>query len=120
MKLALANFFEILATLDESFVLGEDSVFLSKVRVFSVTVVLYHPLHLLRDFSVLVAALNAFIEVCDALFDISTKHVLCINLVTAALDDLVADLGQQTLHLLVSVVESRTLPNHTHVVKYFR
>lgn len=93
MKLTFTNFFKVFATLDKSFVLSEDSVFLSKVRVLSVTVVLDHPLHLLRNLSVLVAAFNALIKVSDAFFNIGTKHVLGINLVTAALDDLVADLG---------------------------
>jgi len=68
----------------------------------------------------LIAALNAFVEVEDALFNVGPVHVLLVNLGAAPLDDLVADLGQQRLHLFVSVVELRDFPNHPHIVEDFR
>jgi hypothetical protein len=65
-----------------------------------------HALHLLCDFTELVAALNALVKVSDALLDIGTVHVFLVDLSAAPMDDLVRDFCEELLHLIVTVVEA--------------
>lgn len=69
------------------------------------------PLSLGADLSPLLAAVNALIQVPHALLHIVAKHVFLVDLGAASLDDLVADLGQETLHSLLGGVVSTQFPD---------
>jgi hypothetical protein len=76
-------------------------------------------LHLDRNFLVLFAALDTFVEVFNAFFDVGAKHVIDVYLFAAAVDDLVANLGEQTLEAIGSTVVLRELPDDSNVVQNF-
>ena len=46
------------------------------------------------------AAVDALLEVSHAFLNIATQHVILVDFMPASLDDLVTDLGQETLHPL--------------------
>jgi|APSaa5957512535_1039671.scaffolds.fasta_scaffold476232_2 hypothetical protein len=52
------------------------------------------------------AAVNALLKITHAFLDISSQHVILIDLGSASLDDLVANLRKKTLHSLWCVVEN--------------
>lgn len=66
------------------------------------------------------AAVDALSEVRHALFDITFKHIKSVNLSSASLDDLVGNLGQETLHSLGGVVVFTQFPDDSHVVERLR
>jgi len=112
LKLTFADLFQVSATLDEGFILGEDAIVLvpaSLARASHDTA-----LNLVADLLPLLAALNALVKVTHALLDVTAKHVLAINLLSASLVDLVANLGQKALHALGSSILLAELPDHTH------
>lgn len=76
-------------------------------------------MHLDRNFLVLFATLDTLVEVFNAFFDVSAKHVIYVDLFAAAVDDLVADLGEQTLEAIRSTVILRELPDDSNVVQNF-
>ena len=63
---------------------------------------LYASLHLRANVLPLFTAFNRFIEVAHALFNIVSEHVFFVDLLTTPLVDLVANLGQQAFHALIS------------------
>lgn len=69
------------------------------------------------DFLPLLAAVDALLEVSHALLDIAVEHVLLADPCTTSLDDLVADLGQETFHALGGVVILTQLPDDSDAVK---
>jgi len=112
LKLTFADLFQVSATLDEGFILGEDAIVLVPASLAGAS----HDtaLNLVADLLPLLAALNALVKVTHALLDITAKHVLAINLLSASLVDLVANLGQKALHALGSSILLAELPDDTH------
>jgi hypothetical protein len=99
LQLALTDFFQLLAPLNKCFVFSEDGVVLviltAEVPSFlELGLLLDESLFLCADGSPLVAAFDALVEVGHALFNVTRKHVPDINLLLAAVDDLVADFSQ--------------------------
>jgi hypothetical protein len=91
LKLSLANLFQVFASLDEGLIFSEDALI-------NVPAILGRfgddtLLDLCADFLPLFAAVDALIQVTNAFFDITSEHILAINLVAASLVDLVADFG---------------------------
>lgn len=68
----------------------------------------------------LLAAINALLKIIHALLDVAREHVIFVDLGSALLDDLVADLGQQALHSLSRVVVLAQLEDNPHAVQSFR
>jgi hypothetical protein len=66
------------------------------------------------------AAVNALVEIRNAFLDVSFQHVHLVDLSSASLDDLIGNLGEQTLHSLGGVVVFAQLPNDSHVVERLR
>jgi hypothetical protein len=66
------------------------------------------------------AAVNALVEIRNAFLDVTFKHVHLVDLSSASLDDLVGNLGQETLHSLGGVVVFTQFPDDSHVVKRLR
>ena len=69
---------------------------------------------LVVDLSPLAATVNCIIEVLDALFDIPLEHVIHVNLGFTSLNDLVADLIEQSRNALIGAVKLAVVPNHSH------
>ena len=91
LKLTFADFFEISASLNKGFVFGKDAIIL-----FPVLLARSHDDTLLdfdADLFPLATAVNALVKVTHAFLDVTAEHVLLVNLLTAPLVDLVADLG---------------------------
>jgi len=80
--------------LNESFVLSKDGLIRIKFPALSRGVFLDHLLALETDGFPLSAAINALLEIRHAFFNISLKHVILIDLGSASLNDLVADLSK--------------------------
>jgi hypothetical protein len=55
----------------------------------------------------------------NALFNVSAKHIVYVNLFTASVNDLIADFSQKTLKTIRSVVITRKLPNYADIVQNF-
>lgn len=105
LELSLADFFKILASLNESLILSEDSLVLVQCPlIFLSGVFLDLVLHSGANCFPLLTAVNALVEVSHAFFNISVKHIVDTDLSSTSFDDLVGDLSQETLHSLVSVV----------------
>ena len=77
-------------------------------------------MHLKADGLPFATATNTFIEVLHALLNITFEHIILVDLSSASLDDLVADLGEKSLHSLRGVVELTHLPDKSDTVKHFR
>jgi hypothetical protein len=80
--------------LNESFVLSKDGLIGVKFPVLPGGVFLDHLLALEADVFPLSAAVDALLEIRHAFFNISFKHVVLIDLGSASLNDLVADLSK--------------------------
>ena len=110
--MALTDFFKVSASLDEGLILSEDSVIF--FPVFLIRTENYAFLDLSTDFLPLATTFNALIEVSHALLDVTAKHIFFINLASASLINLVADLGQQSLHSFRASIVLTKLPNDSH------
>lgn len=118
LKLALANFHEIFASLDKCLVLSENGLILVQVPQISFRRVLFdHILMMLANNLPLLTAVNTLLKIIHALLDIARQHVILVDLGTALSDDLVADLRQQALHPLRSVVVLTQLEDDSHAVQ---
>lgn len=113
LKLTLADFHQVLASLDEGFVLSEDGLIGIEVPILFGGVFLDHVLVLEANLFPFFAAVDAFLEIKHAFLNVTGKHVIFVNLCSASLDDLVANLGKETLHSFWSVVENTELPDYT-------
>ena len=60
------------------------------------------------------AAVDALLEITHALFNVTDKHIIFVDLLSASLDDLVADLGEKALHSFWGVVENTDFPNNSN------
>ena len=117
LQLALADFLEVLAPLDEGLILGKDAIILVPSFLGILDDAL---LNLCADLLPLLAAFDALVEVSHALFNVTAKHVLAVDFAAASLVDLVADLGQEALHALWGRIVVTQLPNYAHCRKHIR
>jgi hypothetical protein len=89
LQLALADLIQFAAPLDERVILGEDRLILVQMPVLVRTVLLDEALLLPANLGPLLAAFDRLGKVIHALLDLALNHVLDLDLVLAALDDLV-------------------------------
>jgi len=63
------------------------------------------------------AAINTLLKICHAFLDVANKHVVLVDLGSASLDDLVADLCKKTLHSFWSIIKLTQFPNDSDAVE---
>lgn len=119
LELTLADFHEVFASLNEGFILSEDSVVLVEVPSWLGGVLLKHLLAVDADVLPLLAAINTLLEVTHTFLNITVEHVILVDSSSASLDDLVTDLGQKPLHSLRGVVVFTQLPDNSDTVESF-
>jgi hypothetical protein len=119
LELTLADFHEVFASLNEGFILSEDSVVLVEVPSWLGGVLLKHLLAVDADVLPLLAAINTLLEVTHTFLNITVEHVIFVDSSSASLDDLVTDLGQKPLHSLRGVVVFTQLPDNSDTVESF-
>ena len=120
LKLAFADLDQVFASLDEGLILGEDGLIGIQLPALSRGILFEHVLVMNANSLPFLAAVNALVEIRNAFLDVAFKHVHLVDLGSASLDDLVGNLGQETLHSLGGVVVFTQLPDDSHVVKRLR
>ena len=120
LKLSFTDFNKILASLDECLILSEDGFISVKLPTFFWRIFFEHVLVMNADSFPLFTAVNAFVKIRNTFFNIAIKHIVFVDFSSASLDDLVGDLGQETLHSLRCIVVLAQFPNDSHIVQCFR
>jgi hypothetical protein len=120
LKLAFTNLDQVFASLDEGLILGEDGLIGIQLPALSRGILFEHVLVMNANSLPFLAAVNALVESRNAFLDVSFQHVHLVDLSSASLDDLIGNLGEQTLHSLGGVVVFAQLPNDSHVVERLR
>ena len=119
LELTLTDFHKVFASLDKGFVLSEDGVVLIEVPSWFGGVLLKHLLAMDADVLPLLAAVNTLLEVTHTFLNITVEHVILVDSSSASLDDLVTDLGEESLHSLRGVVIFTQLPDDSDAVESF-
>lgn len=121
LKLSLADVNEITASLNKRIIFCKDCLISIKSPfVFFGGVILDHLLTVLAYSSPLFAAIDTLLQISHALINITIKHIFLVNLSPASSNDLIADLGEQTLHSIDCAVMFTQLPNYTNRAKNIR
>ena len=121
LKLSLTDINEITASLNKCVIFCKNCfISIKSPFIFFGGVILDHLLAVLTYSSPFLAAIDAFIQICHALVNITIKHILFVNCSPTSSNDLIADLGKQTLHTIDSTVMFTEFPNYTNGAKNIR